>query len=157
MACTANLPAAFEITFDDLSFYCGYSVANTTFRLFTAILTLFMGLLLIANPFANPKVLYWLLFPVVVFWCCAATADAAALIAAIPGCKELIDGSGAKCESDIYGLTMAIDILLGIMTLVVWLVCCDDPKAEQQQQAVPTQEMTAPQSKLEIVEPASEV
>lgn len=114
--------------------YCGYSVGHTTFRLFTAIVTLFVGIAAMIPTVPNQR---WMFFALAVLWPSAMAADCTAIVNAFPACEKW---NSEACKSDIYGLTVAIDIVLCFLAVACFMLFGgedDQEKERHDRQPVP--------------------
>ncbi len=95
---------AFSVQCDGCSArsYCGYTTANTGFRLAVAILTIILAVLMFFKVFKdNEMLLYFILLVHAVLWFAASMADAVSLTNATMACTDGFDDS--TCYPEIYG------------------------------------------------------
>jgi hypothetical protein len=127
-----NWMRPFRVTADGLSSsLCGFSEANTGFRLALACVTVLAGVWLVFHKnVENAKLYtYWGLFAVMVFWLAASVADIIAVLQGGKSCQqglaEYSDGF-LNCDTAEYGITIAIDILMCLIMFACWLLAGRD-------------------------------
>jgi hypothetical protein len=102
-------PPAFSIQCEGCSArsYCGYTSANTGFRLALAIATIFLAVAIHFKVFTEKELLlYFILLIHAVMWFAASMADAVSLTNATMACNDnKFDGgvSNSTCYPNIYG------------------------------------------------------
>jgi disulfide bond formation protein DsbB len=103
--------------------YCGYSNANTGYRLTIAILTFIFSILLFLNVLqAHPYILnscYWMLYS---FWFLATGLDIVAIANGQTSCNDNIQKAvpSSTCDNSVYGVTIAVDV--GVLVTVSCLI-----------------------------------
>ena len=110
--------------------YCGYSAANTGFRLALACATVIFGaaLVVLRSTTDIKLVTYWGLFVVSVLWYAASVADIIAFIQGSQGCSESLkdnfidDSIDITCNSSEYGITVAVDVLMSFIMCFCWVL-----------------------------------
>eukprot|EP01040_Poterioochromonas_malhamensis_P007679 gene7679-8292_t len=107
---------------DDKPSYCGYSNANTGYRLAVALITLFFSVAIFFRVFEErPAILsasFWGLYSL---WFLAAGLDVVSIANGQAACQEdefTVSGGTKECNNSIYGITIAIDaaicVVLGV-------------------------------------------
>jgi hypothetical protein len=105
----SSFPSAFSIQCEGCSArsYCGYTAANTGFRLALAIATIFLAVAMYVKVFTEKEMLlYFILLIHAVLWFAASMADAVSLTNATMACNDnKFDGgvSNSTCYPNIYG------------------------------------------------------
>lgn len=103
--------------------FCGYSKGNTGYRLAVAIMTLFLGVIMIFKVLEkDEKIKYFTLLLHMVIWFSVFVADSAQLSSATQACSEkyFFFINGSKCDNSKYGITIAIDIAICFVSFFVW-------------------------------------
>jgi hypothetical protein len=84
--------------------YCGYTTANTGFRLAVAILTIILAVAMYFKAFADYEMLlYFILLIHAALWFAASMADAVSLTNATMACNSGGGFSNSTCYPNIYG------------------------------------------------------
>ena len=114
--------------------YCGYGEDNTAFRLSVGCVTIIVGCLMPFNVLNSmPKVIYWTLFSLAVLWYSVTVADCTALVNSTGACNDAYsDISGVECENSVYGVTIAIDFVLSLAVMSIWILNMTGPEGPGQ-------------------------
>lgn len=122
-----NWMRPFKMNFDNYDdAACGYSEANTGYRLALACATVIGGALLIwYRTNEDTKVAtYWGLFVVSILWYAASVADIIALVQGTEGCIQSYQkyNDFITCDSAQYGITIAVDVLMSVLLCLCWVL-----------------------------------
>lgn len=109
--------------------YCGYTKANTIYRLTIAIFTFFFSLSLFTEVYkSRPMVLNGFYFMFHSLWFLAAGLDIMGITNGQTTCVDTFEKANdnqVNCENSIYGITIAIDII--IFLLILFFTYCHYP------------------------------
>jgi hypothetical protein len=103
---------------------CGYSAANTGYRLALACLSIIAGIWMIFHTKIEGAMVYsyWFIWAMKIFWFAALLADIIAIIQGSKACNNGIAkyGGGFDCGTAQYGITIALDALNFIIMFYCW-------------------------------------
>lgn len=122
-----NWMRPFKLKFDNYDdAACGYSEANTGYRLALACATVIGGALLIwyRTNEESKVATYWGLFVASILWYAASIADIIALVQGTEGCIQGYQkyNDFITCDSASYGITIAVDVLMSVLLCLCWVL-----------------------------------
>jgi preprotein translocase subunit SecG len=112
-----------KVTGADEYSYCGYSNGNTGYRLTVAIVMFFFSIVLFFNLLQERQLIlngcYWAQYSL---WFLATGLDIVAVANGQAACKDSFT-SGATCNNSVYGISIAIDIVIcAILMVYIYLM-----------------------------------
>ncbi len=106
--------AAFSLTLDGDTGYCGYGDGNTAYRISVAGVTFLFGVLYFFEVIENhTRAAHWTLFVLTMMWFCVTVVDVYAIINGQQGCKDGFTSSTGSidCDNSIYGKVLRFFII----------------------------------------------